>query len=166
MADVLDKDFEKITLKKIGAYLGAEVSGADLSAEVDDVTFSEIHQAFVKNEVLVFRDLVISTDDQIRFGKMFGELTVHPFSPNSDKIPELIIFDNKDDNPPFGTDIWHSVETFRQCPPLGTCLRALDVPEVGGDTVFASMSAAYEGLSDRMKNFISGLEAIHDFKPF
>ncbi|HHZ76344.1 MAG TPA: TauD/TfdA family dioxygenase, partial [Rhodospirillales bacterium] len=57
MADVLDKDFEKITLKKIGAYLGAEVSGADLSAEVDDVTFSEIHQAFVENEVLVFRDL-------------------------------------------------------------------------------------------------------------
>jgi taurine dioxygenase len=97
---------------------------------------------------------------------MFGELTVHPFSPNSDKTPELIIFDNKEDNPPFGTDIWHSDETFRQCPPLGTCLRALDVPEVGGDTVFASMSAAYEGLSDRMKNFISGLEAIHDFKPF
>ena len=166
MTDVLDKDFEKITLKKIGAYFGAEVSSSDLSGEFDDVTFSEIHQAFVENEVLVFRDLVISTDDQIRFGKMFGELTVHPFSPNSDKIPELIIFDNKEDNPPFGTDIWHSDETFRQCPPLGTCLRALDVPEVGGDTVFASMSAAYEGLSDRMKNFISGLEAIHDFKPF
>ena len=166
MADALDKDFEKITVKKIGAYFGAEVSGADLSGELDDVTFSEIHQAFVENEVFVFRDLLISTDDQIRFGKMFGELTVHPLSPNSDKIPELIMFDNNEDNPPFGTDIWHSDETFRQCPPLGTCLRALDVPEVGGDTIFASMSAAYEGLSDRMKSFISGLEAIHDFKPF
>ena len=62
MADALDKDFEKITLKKIGAYFGAEVSGADLSGELEDVTFSEIHQAFVENEVLVFRDLVISTD--------------------------------------------------------------------------------------------------------
>ena len=86
MTDILEKDFEKIKLKKIGSYFGAEVMGADLSVVLDDAMFSEIHQAFVENEVLVFRDLDISTDDQIRFGKMFGELTVHPFSPNSDEI--------------------------------------------------------------------------------
>ena len=64
------------------------------------------------------------------------------------------------------TDIWHSDETFRAEPPMGTMLRALIVPEIGGDTMFASMSAAFEGLSDRMQHFVSGLQGVHDFKPF
>ena len=166
MDDVSIKPYSTIKVEKVGAYFGAEVKGIDLGKPIDKATFAEINDAFVKSEVLVFRNQEILSEDQIRFGKLFGDLSVHPFSPNSEEIPELIIFDNKEDNPPFGTDIWHSDETFRECPPLGTCLRALSVPKVGGDTMFASMSAAYEGLSDRMKSFISGLEAVHDFKPF
>ena len=142
------KSYSKINVDKVGTYLGGEVSGIDLSQPIDQATFTEVNDAFVENEVLVFRDQEISTEDLIRFGQNFGELTVHPFSPNSEDIPELIIFDNKEDNPPFGTDIWHSDETFRECPPLGTCLRALEVPKIGGDTLFASMTSAYDGLSD------------------
>ena len=76
------------------------------------------------------------------------------------------MFDNDADNPPFSTDCWHSDETFRAEPPLVTMLHGLIIPEIGGDTMFASMTSAYVGLSDRMQNFISGLKAIHDFKPF
>ena len=84
------------------------------------------------------------------FGRRFGELTVHPFAPNEGKnAPELIKFRNDETTPPFGTDVWHSDETFRAEPPMATILCAKETPAVGGDTMFVSMSAAYDGLSDR-----------------
>ena len=92
---------------------------------------------------------------------------MHPFAPNEGKnAPELIKFRNDETTPPFGTDVWHSDETFRAEPPMATILCAKEVPAVGGDTMFVSMSAAYDGLSDRMQQLISGLYAIHDMKPF
>ena len=112
------------------------------------------------------RDQDITSDNLIDFGRRFGELTVHPFSPHDEKAPILIKFRNDETNAPFGTDVWHSDETFRAQPPMATILCAKEVPAVGGDTMFASMSAAFDGLSSRLKEFISGLEAIHDLKPF
>jgi taurine dioxygenase len=91
---------------------------------------------------------------------------VHPFSPNQEDTPELIIFDNNEDNPPFGTDRWHSDETFRAEPPLGTMLSAKVIPAYGGNTIFASMTAAYEALSDRMQNFLDDMEAVHEMVLF
>ena len=157
---------DAVTVIKKGAHLGAEIEGVDLTHPLDKKTFRIVEDAFVEHEVLTFQNQPISSEQLIDFAKNFGELSVHPFSPNSDKIPELIIFDNDAGNPPFGTDCWHSDETFRSEPPMATMLHGLIVPEVGGDTVFASMTSAYEGLSDRMKLFISGLECVHDFKPF
>jgi taurine dioxygenase len=91
---------------------------------------------------------------------------VHPFAPHEKEAPILIKFRNDETNAPFGTDVWHSDETFRKEPPMATVLCAKEVPAVGGDTMFASMTAAHTGLSERMKQFISGLEAVHDLKPF
>ena len=96
----------------------------------------------------------------------FGELTIHPFSPNMDEHREVIVLDNHNANPPALTDQWHSDETFRLEPPTGTILRAEIVPEIGGDTMFASMTAAYAGLTPRLQHYLAGLNAIHDFKPF
>ena len=157
---------QNIQIRRVAAACGAEISDVDLSQPLDNETFDAIETVLVEHEVIVFRDQDISTEDQKAFGRRFGDLTVHPFAPSSEEAPELIVFDNDADNPPWGTDVWHSDETFREAPPLGTMLRALIVPEYGGDTLFASMSAAYDGLSDRMQQFISGLEAVHDFKPF
>jgi taurine dioxygenase len=153
-------------VRKVAAACGAEINGVDLSTYLDDAIFQAVHDALIQHEVIVFRDQDMTAEDQKAFGRRFGDLTVHPFAPSAADTPELIVFDNNADNPPWGTDVWHSDETFRAEPPMGTMLRALIVPEWGGDTLFASMSAAYEGLSDRMQQFISGLEAIHDFKPF
>ena len=116
--------------------------------------------------MIVLRDQDITVDQQMAFGALFGELSIHPFSPNLADKPEVIILDYSDKNPPALTDIWHVDETFRETPPLATILRAKTVPEVGGDTLFASMSAAYRGLSERMKQHIHGMEALHDFKPW
>ena len=155
-----------IRVRKIAAACGAEIEGVDLSQPLDDAAFQAVQDAFVEHQVIVFRDQDITSEQQKDFGRRFGDLTVHPFAPSSEDAPELIVFDNDADTPPWGTDVWHSDETFRAEPPLGTMLRALIVPEWGGDTLFASMAAAYDGLSDRMQQFVSGLEAVHDFKPF
>jgi taurine dioxygenase len=155
-----------VTVNRLGAYLGAEINGVDLRRRLSDETFKVIQDALVENEVIIFRNQEITSDDLIDFGRQFGELTVHPFAPHDAAAPVLIKFRNDETNPPFSTDVWHSDETFRAEPPMATVLCAKEIPAIGGDTVFASMSAAFDGLSERMKQFISGLEAFHDFKPF
>jgi taurine dioxygenase len=157
-----------ITIRRTGVNLGAEISGVDLRHPLPDAQFAAIEAALVENALIIFRDQDITSDQLMAFGRRFGELTVHPFAPNEGKnAPELIKFRNDETTPPFGTDVWHSDETFRAEPPMATILRATDeLPAVGGDTMFASMAAAYEGLSDRMQQYISGLHAIHDMKPF
>ncbi len=156
-----------VVVKRVGAHLGAEISGVDLRQPLSDAQFRAIETALVDNELIILRGQNISSDDLMAFGRRFGELTVHPFAPNEGKnAPELIKFRNDEKTPPFGTDVWHSDETFRAEPPMATMLVAKEVPAVGGDTMFVSMSAAYDGLSDRLQQFICGLEGIHDMKPF
>ena len=150
----------------INGFIGAEIRGADLS-RLDDASFRTIHDALVQYEVVVLRDQQAMTlDHQMAFGARFGPLSIHPFSPNMDEKPEVIVLDYTADHPAARTDIWHADETFRPNPPIVTMLRARILPERGGDTCFSSMSAAYRGLSERMKHYIHGLEAQHDFKPF
>ena len=155
-----------ITVTRVGVHLGAEIGGVDLRKPLSDAAFEAIRDALVDNELIIFRNQEITSDNLIGFGRRFGELTVHPFAPHDEKAPVLIKFRNDETNPPFATDVWHSDETFRSEPPMATILCAKVVPAIGGDTMFASMSAAFEGLSARMQQFISGLEAIHDWKPF
>ena len=155
-----------ITIARLGRNLAAEISDIDLSLPLDDATFAAVNNALLENEVLVFRDQDISADDMMAFGRRFGPLSIHPFSPTMADAPELIVLDNHRDNPPRLTDIWHSDETFRETPPMGTMLRSTITPRVGGDTMFASISAAYEGLDDRTQRYLSGLEGEFDFKPF
>lgn len=155
-----------LSIRQVGVFLGAEVTGIDLTQPLDEQTVEALKQAHAEHGVLVFPDQKMSSEDLKRFGRYFGELTVHPFSSNAEDAPELIVYDQKEGNPPPPTDTWHTDETFRECPPMGTALCSKIVPEVGGNTAFCSMAAVWEGLSDRMQNFLSGLEAIHDFKPF
>lgn len=155
-----------LRIRRVGVFLGAEVTGIDLTQPQDRTTVEALRQAHGEHGVLVFPNQVISSEDLKRFGRYFGELSVHPFSTNAANAPELIVYDNKEGNPPAPTDIWHTDETFREAPPMGTALCSKVVPEVGGNTAFASMTAVYEGLSDRWQRFLCGLEAVHDFKPF
>jgi len=155
-----------LTVTRVGAYLGAEITGVDLRQPISDAVRDAIEAALVENELIIFRNQDISSENLIDFGRRFGELTVHPFAPHDENVSVLIKFRNDETNPPFRTDVWHSDETFRKQPPKATMLVAKEVPAIGGDTMFASMSAAFDGLSDRLQHFISGLEAVHDFKPF
>src|ERR1700710_1185801 len=154
------------TVRPINGFIGAEIEGIDLRQPLSPAQFKVVHDALVQYEVIVLRDQDITVDQQMAFGALFGELSIHPFSPNLADKPEVIILEDSANTPPALTDIWHVDETFRETPPLATILRGKTVPEVGGDTLFASMSAAYRGLSERMKQHIHGMEAQHDFQPW
>jgi taurine dioxygenase len=149
-----------------GATIGAEVKGVDFSKPVDAATVAAIHDALMRYAVIYFRDAAMTPAQHVAFGRLFGELTVHPFVPHLDEFPEVVVLDNHADNPVFSTDHWHSDETFRAIPPMGSILRCLARPEIGGETLWCDMVAAYEGLSEKMRSFLSGLEAVHDFKNF
>ncbi len=155
-----------IEVVPLGSTLGAEIRGVDFAHEVGAATAAAIHRALIEHKVVFFRGAAMSPAQHVAFGRLFGDLTVHPFAPHLDEHPEVLVLDNHKDNPVFTTDVWHSDETFRMAPPMGSILRCLRRPPRGGDTLWADMAAAYEGLSDKMQHFLSGLEAVHDFQNF
>lgn len=145
--------------------IGTEVLGIDLASNLSDDTIAWLMDLLVERKVLFFRDQPISVEQHIAFAARFGELEVHPFTPNNAAHPEVIELNNDKDHPP-RINIWHSDVTWRKEPSLGSILRARKVPEVGGDTLFANMEAAYNGLDEAMRERIDGLYAIHDNENF
>ncbi|MDF2119023.1 TauD/TfdA family dioxygenase [Roseiarcaceae bacterium H3SJ34-1] len=155
-----------IRLRKIAPHLGAEVTGIDLALPISDADAKTLDDALAKHEVLVFKNQKLDVDQYMSFGRVFGSLTVHPFSTALIDRPELIVLDNDADSPPLSTDQWHTDEAFREKPAKATILRATIIPELGGNTVFTSMTAAYDGLNPALQEFLCRLEALHDFKVF
>jgi taurine dioxygenase len=155
-----------VVVEKIGAAFGAEISEVDLTRPVASADMSVIQKAFVEHGLLIFRNQDLTQGEYIAFGRQFGELTVHPFATSLPDHPELIVLDNDGDNPPLSTDQWHSDEMFREEPPAATIIRSTITPPVGGDTVLASMTAAYDGLNPALQDFYANLEAVNDFKVF
>lgn len=149
-----------------GATIGAEIKGVDFGKPVDAATAAAIYDALMRFSVVYFRNAAMTPAQHVAFGRLFGELTVHPFVPHLEEFPEVVVLDNHEDNPVFSTDHWHSDETFRVTPPMGSILRCLAMPATGGETLWCDMVAAYEALSDKMQHFLSGLEAVHDFINF
>ena len=152
-------------IERLGASLGAEILGLDLKAQVAEDTFKAFEAALVEHKVLVLRDQHLTTEQHVRFSRMFGDLEVHPMRPQGE-FPEILVLDNDKDNPVLSTDVWHSDTTFRTNPTKYTILRCQIMPELGGDTLWANMEAAYEGLSDIFRGMIAGLRAVHDFQNF
>jgi len=152
-------------IERLGASLGAEIHDLDLKAPVADDTFKAFEAALVEHKVLVLRDQHLTTAQHVRFSRMFGDLEVHPMRPQGE-FPEILVLDNHKDNPVLSTDVWHSDTTFRKNPTKYTILRCEIMPELGGDTLWANMEAAYAGLSDSFRAMIAGLRAVHDFQNF
>jgi len=154
-----------ITIEPVSGTIGAVVRGVDLTGPLDDSTVAAIRKAFLAHHVLFFHDQDLSPDAQLRFGRHFGALDTHPFVEGMESHPEVIeIITEPDDRLNFGGG-WHSDVTFLEEPDLGSILYALDVPPFGGDTLFANQHAAYEALSDTMKDLLDGLVAKHSAGP-
>ncbi|MEH6590458.1 MAG: taurine dioxygenase [Halioglobus sp.] len=151
-----------LDIHPIAGALGAEIHGLDLNSELDDASWLRIRQLLNEYEVIFFRDQDISPVRQKALAASFGPLQTHPAYATVEGFPEITILESTPEKPT-KIEAWHSDMTFRQHPPLGTVLRAVITPPKGGDTLWASMTAAYNGLSTAMARFLEGLSAVHDF---
>lgn len=154
--------FETISVEKLTPVIGAEIGGIDLGKPLSNRQLDEIRRALWENLVVFFRDQTFSPEQHMAFGRLFGELHVHPAAPHEPGIPELMKIYADKDSPRANGEGWHTDVSCDLEPPMGTILHIKQCPPHGGDTLFASMYEAYEALSDRMRNYLAGLTAIHD----
>jgi taurine dioxygenase len=151
----------QIELVPLSGVVGAELSGVELTAGLDDATFAALRDALHHHGVIVLRDQKLSRAEQLAFARRFGEPEVHPIANGLDELPEVIrVLKPAGESAFFGTS-WHSDNSFFERPTAVTVLYGETVPPYGGDTLFASMGRAYEALSEPMRHFLDGLRAVH-----
>jgi len=157
-ADLLD-------VTQLNPTFVAEVHDIDLSVAHSPETVGAIRAALLKYKLLLFRDQVLTPRQQKDFARNFGDLHIHPLLNNDEANdnPEIIVLDYNEQRPP-ERDEWHTDVTFIATPPLGSILYGVEIPQRGGDTLFADLGAAYQGLSEPLKRTLEGLYARHDFQ--
>jgi taurine dioxygenase len=150
-----------IEVRPIAGAIGAEISGVDLSSEIDDDTIAQIRRAWLQHCVIFFRDQDLPPARFLAFARRFGTVIEYPFIKGLEEFPEIIpVIKLEHEKTNFG-GIWHSDTAYLEAPPMGTMLVAREVPPHGGDTMFANACLAYETLSDGMKRLLDGLVAIN-----
>lgn len=153
-----------VEIAPLSPNIGAEIFGIDLSQPLTNRQVQEIHDALMKHQVIFFRDQNLM--DPVRFKAFaahFGELyNEHPAAEGKSEHPEVMTMHHDANSKYIAGSSWHSDQSSDPVPPMGTVLYNHTVPPSGGDTLFSSMYAAYDALSDRMKSYLEGLTAIHD----
>jgi taurine dioxygenase len=144
------------------ATVGGLVERVDLTNDVTDELIEEIRRALFEYKVIFFRDQPFTPAQHVAFARRFGELEVHPFIPPNTDQPELVRFAKSAEVGGYENS-WHHDVTWRAIPSMGAILHAIQVPAVGGDTLFSDMHAAYDALDDDIKDRIAGMTAVHDF---
>ena len=153
--------YRRIEVRALTPTIGAEVTGVDL-AYLDDETWAEIEAAFARHCVLFFRDQILGPEEQKAIGRRLGPLHLHPAAPSLADHPEVMIIHADGRSKVVAGNGWHTDVSCDEQPPMATILRLETVPPAGGDTLFASMYAAYEALSEPMKAFLEPLQAVHE----
>ncbi|GAA5233361.1 TauD/TfdA family dioxygenase [Verticiella sediminum] len=151
----------RIEFKPASAYVGAEVCGVDLTAPLGDEELASLRRALGEYGVLVFREQSLTPEQHIAVAESFGNIDVNRFFaavPGYPMIAEVRKDPGQKSNIGEG---WHTDHSYDLAPALGSLLYARTVPTLGGDTLFASMYAAYDALSDGLKHTLDGLQALH-----
>ncbi len=149
--------------------LGAEILGIDLARPLNGDDFARVHRAHLDHHVVVFRDQRITPEEQIAFSRRFGELQIHVLKQfHLAGHPEILIVSNiVEDGQPIGLGdagkFWHSDLSYKELPSLGSMLHAQELPEEGGDTIFANMHLAYDTLPEALKRQLDGLQFEHSY---
>ena len=148
-------------ISPVAGALGAEIYGIDISKKLSNAETKILQENFLKYKVLFFRDQCLSAKKFVSFASLFGEPTIYPFIKGLDDTPEVIeIIKTKNDKKNFGGS-WHSDTSYMECPAMATLLYAKEVPEFGGDTLFANTSLAYENLSENFKELLHNLVGVN-----
>jgi taurine dioxygenase len=159
--------YETIRVMKLTPHIGAEIDEIDLTKPLSNRQVDELHWAFAENLVIFFRDQKINHEQHKALARHFGELHVH-VGPSTESKPladqpeiRALHFDEKSEK--VAGELWHTDQSCAAIPPLGSILYLHTVPpDGGGATLFASMYAAYDALSDKMKSYLEGMTATHD----
>jgi alpha-ketoglutarate-dependent taurine dioxygenase len=143
----------------VSPALGAVIEGVRLAPAMDGTTVGEIRAALLRHKVVWFRGQSLDGTSLTAVATQFGTPTeAHPVEPALEGHPEVLPLDSDEGA---RADVWHSDLTFQPCPPLGAILHALEIPSVGGDTIWADMTHAYRSLSGPLREFVDGLTATH-----
>jgi len=149
------------TARRVSPILGAEIDGIDLTRPLNETQVAELRAALGHYGVLFFRDQNFDFESQKRFGRLFGELDIHPNTPGPEGHPEILPIHADANSKIIAGENWHSDVSCFATPPLGSILHLKIVPETGGDTLFASSAAAFDALSAPLRSFLIGLTATH-----
>ncbi|MGB3069338.1 MAG: TauD/TfdA family dioxygenase [Ottowia sp.] len=152
----------QLDLEPVSAALGAEVHGVDLETASEDANLiAQIRRALLKHRVLFFRDQDISARAHVAFARSFGELEVHPVLRHHPEYEELVLLE-RGGKRAANENIYHADTTWREAPSMGSILRCMECPPVGGDTIWSNMALAYERLPESAKSLCEDLNAMHD----
>jgi taurine dioxygenase len=159
---------ESLRVTTLEPTLGAEISGIDLSKPLSPVQRDEVHALLLKHKVIFFRDQHINSAQQIAFAAQFGELYVHPTTQQEDTAkPQAHLILASQAKEAYGDarkGRWHTDTSWMLKPTYGAVLRAVSLPQLGGDTVWADAGLVYRGLSEELKARIDNLFVTHNFK--
>ena len=143
------------------SLVGAFVEDVDLSCPIGSDQTDELLSAWHKWGVLFFRNQNLNDEQQVAAASIFGDPVPYDFAPTTEGSEIVHKIDNEDGKPKGGSSNWHTDATWLKEPPRGSILQAIKLPSSGGDTLFASMSAAFDLLSPATQNFVDGLTALH-----
>jgi taurine dioxygenase len=153
-----------LNIENLTPVIGSIIHDIDLADPIQlEENRAQIRQTLLDRQVIFFRDQKLSPDAQVAFSRIFGEVrpvpTTFPIHPDNQHL-EILASKGRST----GTDVWHADRTWEKSPPIGACLYAIKVPPAGGDTMWASMTAAYDALDAKMQDYLDGKNAVHDWE--
>lgn len=160
----LPRNYTRFVAEPYTPTIGAFIHGLDLSKPLDELVKNELKQALATHEVIFFRDQVLSPTQQVEFTRIFGHVNeVKAFFPQVEGRPEIEIVESTAERPSAANN-WHADITWRENPPVGTSLYAQVIPDTGGDTIWSSLTAAYDALPAEFKTYLETLTAVHTWE--
>ena len=157
------RKYTQIKVTPLSSAIGAEIGNVDISKDLSSTVITEIRSALLEHLVIFFRDQDLSNPERHKmFTKYFGDLFIHPNFNLGQNNPEMVYLTRKPGDTAAAGEKWHADTTMMKNPPMGAILFALEVPDWGGDTLFANQYMAFENLSPGMKRLLMRLKAVHN----
>ena len=157
------RKYTQINVTPLSSAIGAEIGNVDISKDLSSTVITEIRSALLEHLVIFFRDQDLSNPERHKmFTKYFGDLFIHPNFNLGQNNPEMVYLTRKPGDTAAAGEKWHADTTMMKNPPMGAILFALEVPDWGGDTLFANQYMAFENLSPGMKRLLMRLKAVHN----
>jgi taurine dioxygenase len=154
----------RLSVRKLTGKIGAQIEGIDLSLPLDEITFHQIHAALIEHQVVFFRDQNLTEEQHRALAARFGTLSIYPAQRIAGDMSDISYIGDNADSPP-KADHWHTDISWLPEPPRYAFLGAITIPAYGGDTMWASLYAAYEALSEPMRELCNSLTAMHAPSP-